>query len=318
MQKLIYLADVVLLAPIGVLSLASFLGAFDNSCELLSHLRPVWCLGALLLSVLLLVVRRYVPATIAIAIFVLNAIPLFALFMPAARTYAPPTAQRLKILQMNLWGGKNHDYERTVQTIRDLQPDLIGLSEVTATWLQQLKTRLPEFPYQVAEPNHGGICLLSRLPLHDGKVEYYGTIMRPRVFARVQVTGQSVTLIFAHPVIPLGHPERRNGELQELARETSSDPNPTILAGDLNCTPWSYYFGKLQTDGRLHDSETGFGFQPSWCVFWGFTMFPIDHCLMTEDIVTVSRRLGPPFGSDHLPVFTEVALPELSVGKHKR
>jgi len=307
-KKLISIVGTLFLVPICVLSVASFLGAWFDNCELLSHLRPVLCLIALLPAVLLLMVRNWPAAIVAIINFLLNAIPLLQLYMPTGNANISPAAPHLKILQMNVWGGKNHDYKQAMATIRNVQPDIVGLSEITGSWLQELNVGLTEFPYRVAEPNHGGICILSRLPLRDRRVEFYGTIKRPRIFARVEVQDRLVTIVFAHPVIPIGHPETRNGELAELARETSSDPNPTILAGDLNCTPWSYYFSKLKADGRLHDSEAGFGFQPSWCAFWPCTIFPIDHCLMTATIVTVSRRLGPRIGSDHLPVITELVL----------
>jgi endonuclease/exonuclease/phosphatase (EEP) superfamily protein YafD len=35
---------------------------------------------------------------------------------------------------------------------------------------------------------------------------------------------------------------------------------------------------------------------------------PIDHCLVSPSVAIVDRRVGPPVGSDHLPVFVDFAI----------
>ena len=119
-----------------------------------------------------------------------------------------------------------------------------------------------------------------------------------------------MTIIFAHPVIPKDKFLIRNGELSEIAIRAGSTKNGVVVFGDLNCSPWSYYFGKLLEVGRLSDTETGFGFHPTWTTQWYFPWVPIDHCLANKDLFAIERSVGPPIGSDHLPVFVKLGLSE--------
>jgi endonuclease/exonuclease/phosphatase (EEP) superfamily protein YafD len=92
-------------------------------------------------------------------------------------------------------------------------------------------------------------------------------------------------------------------------------PNPKILIGDLNCGPWSPAFSNLLSGG-LHDSEQGFGPQPSWPARTGRVvenipippLIPIDHVLVSDDICVVQRQTGPPMQSDHVPVFVRIRI----------
>ncbi|NJL72849.1 MAG: hypothetical protein HC888_15485 [Candidatus Competibacteraceae bacterium] len=117
-----------------------------------------------------------------------------------------------------------------------------------------------------------------------------------------------VTIIFAHPVIPKDKFNIRNGELSEIASAAGNAKTPVIVFGDLNCSPWSYYFAKLLEVGRLSDSERGFGFQPTWTTKWPLPCIPIDHCLASNRFYAVERVVGPSIGSDHLPVYVKLGM----------
>lgn len=79
--------------------------------------------------------------------------------------------------------------------------------------------------------------------------------------------------------------------------------------GDFNMTPWSPKFRQLVADSHLRDTVRGFGLQPTWPAgapqFW----IPIDHVLVSPDILVVDRRVGPDLGSDHYPVIVDIQLP---------
>ena len=201
-----------------------------------------------------------------------------------------------------------HDFSAAEDFIREQNADIVGISEITAIWWQYLKEHLPEYPYRLAEPTHGGVALLSKFRLNDAELRYYGEIRRPRIIAHMTVGKQPLTVLFAHPVVPISKSRIRNGELEVLAQEMADArrDGSTILFGDLNCTPWSPYFERLLVDGKLRDTERGFGLQPSWCAFMPVQLLPIDHCLVSADLRAVKRSLGRSIGSDHLPVFVEL------------
>ena len=52
----------------------------------------------------------------------------------------------------------------------------------------------------------------------------------------------------------------------------------------------------------------GFGVQPSWPTKPLILRIPIDHILVSKNIVTARRWIGPETGSDHLPVFADLVL----------
>lgn len=241
----------------------------------------------------------------------LGACVAFVNFLPLVAMYAPrepvPRLSALKIMQMNVHGGKNSNYQSALSLINELSPDVIGFSEITVTWAERLKTNLKEYKFQTIEPHHGGIALFSKLPLSNSEVKYTGKIKRPRITTEVLREGSKFSLVFAHPVTPLHSFQLRNQELSAIAEEASKC-NSFVLVGDLNCTPWSYCFEKLKHDGGLKDSMPGFGIQASWNT--ALPVLPIDHCLVSKNIVTLDRRVCRDIGSDHFPVYVELGFME--------
>jgi endonuclease/exonuclease/phosphatase (EEP) superfamily protein YafD len=310
MRKFFHLTFNLGLLILAALTVASFLGKYNFICELLSHFRPYFCLSALAALLLLFIARQKRSAFIALCLLLINGVQVLSLYLPYP-TESASSASRIKFLQMNIWGGKNRNYDAVVNEIQNENADIIGISELTQGWWAVLQPKLKSYPYQVVEQSYGGICLVSRLPIKDGRVEHYGKLKRPRVVANVRIKDQWVKVIFAHPVIPIRHIGMRDGEFAAIAMDAKSSVDPVILAGDLNCTPWSYFFYRLQRDGKLRDTEKGFGYQPSWSMFQPLPLFCIDHCLASAQFSTVKRYNGRFVGSDHLPVITELSLQSL-------
>jgi len=68
------------------------------------------------------------------------------------------------------------------------------------------------------------------------------------------------------------------------------------------------FFSEFVDDSGLRDSSRGFGVQPSWPAMMPLFYTPIDHCLVSENVVIHGRQTGPDLGSDHLPVVVEFSL----------
>ena len=259
--------------------------------------------------------KNITAISLAASAFLVNIAAIAPLYLPAQRESqslaSAEEMHRLKIMQFNLWGGKNKKYFDVAQTIIQTNPDVIGFSEITPTWLIALKAGLANYPYMVSDTTGGGIAIFSRLPLESKEIRYYSDRKRPRAIAKIKLAGGHFTLIFAHPFIPLKYTAMRNEEFAIYAKEAveASKSGPVIVAGDLNCTPFSHDFSKLLKDGQLTDTEHGFGPQPSWSTHQKIALFPIDHCLVSKDIVTLNRYIGGDIGSDHLPVVVELEIP---------
>jgi endonuclease/exonuclease/phosphatase (EEP) superfamily protein YafD len=302
---------IILLSTLAIVTIATMFGQYNLISEILSHLLPEWSTLALVLTLLFIAARARVAACISIMVLVINGYPIANLYLARPHPNVSSESTKIKLLQMNLWGGKNLDYNSALSAIHKVNPDIVGISEVTPGWAKQLTNGLQDYKYRVVYPHCGGIALFSRFPIQDGKVEF-GERNRPHIVAKLKIGDEFVTCIFAHPFIPLqGMFQMRNSDLAELGREAGSAKTPVILAGDLNCTQFSYYFDKLKDEGHLVDTEQGFGFHPTWSAFFPFPMVTIDHCLTSPEITTYSRAVGSKFGSDHLPVTVELGIPKI-------
>ena len=82
-------------------------------------------------------------------------------------------------------------------------------------------------------------------------------------------------------------------------------PEPVLVLGDLNASPWSSHFRRFLRDSGLRDSAQGRGVQPTWPAGMPWLWIPIDHCLHSPQLQVVARHVGPNLGSDHYPVVVD-------------
>lgn len=300
----------VALGIVSITIIAGFFGEYAQVFELMSHFRIVYLLISVPLLLVLLLSRSWKWALLFVIPVLLNAfqfLPFYLKASPNVLSEAGP-GEDLRVLQINLWGPRNTRHSEMVAFVKDKSPDILGVSELTETWERVLSTALPEYKYRVCEKRFGGIALYSRLPLTNPRIIYYGAIKRPRVEAEIMLDAQPVKLVMAHPVVPKEKYAIRNGELEEIGSTAGSAKMPVVLFGDLNCSPWSFYFEKLLKDGKLQDTSRGFGLQPTWTTKWLHPLIPIDHCLVSSQFKTIERIAGPSVGSDHLPVYAKIRL----------
>jgi endonuclease/exonuclease/phosphatase (EEP) superfamily protein YafD len=204
-----------------------------------------------------------------------------------------------------LMGGKNKQYQLAAKTITDKNPDLIFVSEITPKWEKELDKRLNGYPYRIVETHLGGVAIYSKLPLTESQIFYVGPIKRPGILAHVAWHGDRISLLNVHTVTPFNEFTLRNQELDDMAGRAAVAGEAVILAGDLNCSPWSSYFHRLEKKANLADTEQGFGPCPSWSTHHRIPMVPIDHCLVRGFRCT-GRRVLTKIGSDHLPILVKL------------
>jgi endonuclease/exonuclease/phosphatase (EEP) superfamily protein YafD len=83
-----------------------------------------------------------------------------------------------------------------------------------------------------------------------------------------------------------------------------------ILVGDFNTSLWSPYYYKFVEKTRLINGRRGFGVQPSWPTDLPIFYIPIDHCFVSPEFQVLNSRVGENVGSDHLPLITDLVIPE--------
>jgi len=187
------------------------------------------------------------------------------------------------------------------------EPDVVVLLEVSPAYAVSLRG-LADYRYQriAASADPFGIALLSRHPL-IGDAVLRDEHDLARIETRVQLPSACVTVIATHPMPPLSplFHRARNARLQAFAVEAAARTQPTVIAGDLNATPWSSAFRGLADLGLRRASDL----HPSWpSIGQGLLGIPIDHVLVSTHWSVVSSTRGAAISSDHLPVVARLHL----------
>jgi endonuclease/exonuclease/phosphatase (EEP) superfamily protein YafD len=285
-------------------TLVGFLPGRGYFIDQLSQLRLLYLMGALVLLALAAILHARRLAVVACVCFLANGIACLPLFVPAFDAGA--IEGKLDVMAANVYGDRNHQYDRLIALVHQRQPQVLCLEEVNPGWLAVLRKRLTDYPYSLSQATYGGTAIFSKLPIEQtsNATSKYG------VEGQLEWNGKHVVVVAEHPPAPYRAESwrRRNKEFLRLVQDVGASSLPVVLAGDFNSTPWSWYFQRFVADAGLHDSETGQGLQPTWSAYMPLPLVPIDHCLYTDQFTTIKREIGPDIGSDHLPLLVELGL----------
>ena len=280
--------------------------------ELFSHFRVQYFVVLAGCGIIFLARKKHREVVLAIAFAVVNysVVGNYHVEPSAQASIAAGEGRTIRALLVNVNQG-NQAHEKLHRFVRFMNADLMVLVEVNQDWMSSLRPLFQQYPYNTSKPNGtGGIALLSRIPFDDATIEIIGGVGLPSVIARFTIDGQKLTLIGTHPRPPTSRAraKSRNHQLAELAEFVSARQEPTILLGDLNVTPWSPFFRDFLRSTGLRDSREGFGLQPSWPTRFPPVWIPIDHALVSSNVVVHDRRVGPYIGSDHYPVVIDFSI----------
>jgi endonuclease/exonuclease/phosphatase (EEP) superfamily protein YafD len=208
---------------------------------------------------------------------------------------------------------RNDQHGRIADLVADADADVLVFQEVNDAWMRALAGLERDYPHTVGMPRQDafGIAVFSRVPLEQADVRYLGEAGRPSVAFEVNVDGTPVSVVTTHPMHPLspGTFAARNDQLAAVGDFAARRGGPLVLIGDLNVTMWSPWYGRLRDETPLTNARRGFGVLASWPTFLPPVMrLPIDHCLVSDELVVTDCRLGNAFGSDHLPLIVDVAV----------
>lgn len=268
------------------------------------------------------------PLWMSLALLVVNAIAIVPWYVPLFNAPQYPNGQPCRLLFINVQNN-NREYHRVMDWVHHEQPDIVVFSEVITNWnpwSAKLSVLRDEWPYHMRQ-DAMDIEVYSRWPLSIRHEQSYGEgqdlkIIRGFVALDVDLNGTPAIAIATHafPKTFFGRPgfELRNQHLKGLgdyvATLSQQAPNiPVMVAGDLNATPWSPYYQSLITGSGLKDARRGFGLLPSQSNFMPHIpifAIPIDHSLVSPEMEVSQIYTGPNVGSDHLPLTTDMRLPE--------
>jgi len=219
-------------------------------------------------------------------------------------------ARTLTILQYNVHSA-NQNYQALIDYVGKYKPDVLCLEEYNSAWHKGLSSLRNVYPYQIvrARDDNFGVAIYSRHPIQNGAILPLGTAGVPSAYCQLELNGKHWSILATHPLPPTtgASYELRNDQFQALAAFVKADKGDSfILAGDLNCAPWSAHCINLLSASGLKDTRLGFGIGESWPVNCPVLRIPIDHVFVSKNVKTKVRRVEPSLGSDHLPVYVEL------------
>jgi endonuclease/exonuclease/phosphatase (EEP) superfamily protein YafD len=255
--------------------------------------------------------RKWRPALAAFALFLVNGWLIVPFYLPAA----PPAGggQPVRALLANV-GSSRDNHLRVRELIHSADPDLVVLLEVDGIWARELLADRGRYAFSriVPRDDQFGIAMLSKLPVENPRIMYWGGVHFPSLAVRICTGECTFTLIATHPVPPgnTRMADCRNEHLRDLADFAAVQNSSVLVLGDLNTTPWSPHFRSLLGRGGLRDARRSRGVNPTWPVFFPPMRIPIDHCLVSGDISVRDLRTGPDVGSDHFPLIIDLSVHE--------
>lgn len=303
------LLTVAVTSILALLTSAGFLARIWWRFEQAAHFRLQYFVLLLAAAVVLAALRYWRWAVLAVAIALVNGLIVVPIYWPSSQSL--PSAEPLRLISYNVLS-HNQQYEDVKRFLHEQNADLVLLMEVNLEWSQQCKKLQDLYPHQQLVPrtDNFGIALLSRPAWDSIEVIELAQSELPTIVAKYTINGQPLTIIGTHPLPPgsAQMAQERNEALAKLGQFAQQTATATLVTGDLNVTSYSPYFHDLLNASGLRDSRQGIGIQASWSAGKPGLELPIDHCLVSPEIVVHARNVGPYMGSDHRPVILDFSL----------
>lgn len=226
---------------------------------------------------------------------------------------AADNRRHIKLLTANV-KMSNRAYDRLIDLTRETAPDVLMGIETDQRWCDALVGALAEdYPHRIEVPrdNGYGICVMSRLPLVEAEVRDLVTdgVASVRTIVTLR-SGAQIRLYLVHPEPPILTHDTigRDSEIAVIGMEAARDRLPTIVTGDLNDVAWSATTRRFQRLSGLADPRVGRGFYNTFHADHFWARWPLDHLFHDPIFRLLNVRRLPSIGSDHFPMYFELAL----------
>ena len=221
----------------------------------------------------------------------------------------------LSVLSSNVYM-PNNDFRKLIEHVRNKQPDFLVTLESNEKWQKGISELESQYPYRKYCPleNLYGMHLYSKIPLKEVMLRFLIEDDVPSMKVKINRHGQDVTLYFLHPKPPSPtentYAKPRDVELTLVGHEIAKIKGPIIVAGDLNDVAWSPTTRKFKKISGLLDPREGRGFFNTFHAKYPLVKWPLDHVFHSKHFALVNIEKLESVGSDHYPLYTELALIE--------
>ena len=279
---------------------------------LTNYFAPWFMLAMFAIAILMVIFQQkylFFASLLAAMLIFIRFIPMFFVNSPSMST--GPT---YKIMTYNLYK-HNSDLEGIVSTIKEEDPDIIGLQElvpdVAARLLEELEERYPYHTLGSDQPVEGQ-GLMSRYEL-----DQVSSTPDYRFLSAIALLPQGEIAVFnVHaPKITPWRWERawedQRSFVQDLFAQTSKIQSPVLIVGDFNTTQLSQNYALLRQEyhDAFADTGNGFGFtypaREKLGIKLPWALVRIDFIFHNDYLISHETKvLTDSGGSDHRPVIS--------------
>ncbi|AXT39988.1 endonuclease [Alteromonas sp. BL110] len=223
------------------------------------------------------------------------------------------SSQKLSVLSSNVYM-PNNDFRKLIEHVRNKHPDFLVTLESNEKWQKGISEIESEYPYRKFCPleNLYGMHLYSKIPFKEATLRFMIEDDVPSMRVKINLYGKDILLYFLHPKPPSPtentYAKPRDIELTVVGEEIAKTEGPIIVAGDLNDVAWSPTTRKFKKISGLLDPREGRGFFNTFHAKYPLVKWPLDHVFHSEHFGLVNIEKLEGVGSDHYPLYTELAL----------
>ncbi|SDB38177.1 Uncharacterized conserved protein YafD, endonuclease/exonuclease/phosphatase (EEP) superfamily [Flavobacteriaceae bacterium MAR_2010_188] len=246
--------------------------------------------------------------------FIFNSAVLIR-FTSLYKTYKQDKSVRksksVSLLSVNVYQF-NDEYERLINLIERIKPDIVLTMESNYNWDMALEKLDSSYKHskKIPQENTYGMHFWTNLEVKKIKVNHFMSDDIPSIHCSLKTEdGWDFDFIGIHPPPPSPTEEEtskeRDGELLSVAKIVKDMDTPVVVAGDFNNVAWAKSSMLFKRISQLIDPRVGRGFVSTFHAKYWFLRFPIDLFFHSEKVYIEEFKAEEAVGSDHFPLYTK-------------
>ena len=312
-----FFGEIFLFIALLIPNLASLFAESSWICEISTHFRVQYFIGACIISFMLMISKNWLLVFITLLIGIFNGYEVIK-FSNNIKIEEP----KLTLYHHNILLA-NKNLEEITDHIIDNNYDVAIIQEATPHLSQHIEKLRKKFPYIIDRAKYGayGNIILSQHKITQQQIIPFNKNIQlgHNVIENEAITfsithpeyDEDITIYTFHAVVGLSKETQiwRDQDLKDLSSIVSNNSSKyKILTGDWNITPYSPVFKQILDLSELEFYTSNIYSTPTWPSPLKYKIFqiPIDYILTSKNMKADISVLKNSMGSDHYPVIAKI------------